>query len=139
MRNAKPSTYFSRALNEILNQSYAGNKAALAKDSGIDRAVISILAKPGIAPSTTRLEAIAKALSKEDRVRLLLAAARDVIPPVYQSEVLEDGSTLRKSRLSDDLASVICFLEEEAHTDPETAALLRSIGRWTGVISSADD
>ena len=131
-------TYFSRSLNELLQRRFDGNKAALAKASGIDRAVISVLAKPSIAPSTQRLEALGDCLPKKERLRLFLATAKDVMPKKYQSEVTKTASWDEASELPEDLAVVLGHLREQALLDAETAEFLRTVGRWMGVLSKGD-
>ena len=124
-------TYFSRSLNELLQRRFDGNKAALAKASGIDRAVISVLAKPSIAPSTQRLEALGDCLPKEERLRLFLATAKDVMPKKYQSEVTKTASWDEASELPEDLAVVLGHLREQAllDADPQSASDCPDPGR----------
>ncbi len=129
------STAFAAALTNLIDRLYDGNRTAFGRDCNIPGPTLYTLCTARVSPSKARLESIADALNKDERQRILLAAAQDVIPGKYQAEVIESSHSLSRSKLTEDLANVIHFLEDEAFSEPETAALLRSIGRWTGIIS----
>lgn len=125
-------TYFSRALNDLLERLYDNNKAALAKDSGIDRAVISTLAKPSVSPSSDRLLKLAACLPKEEAAILMVAAAKDLMPSDFH--YLVDGSGNSSAALPNDLRSVLAYFAAEAAIDVDVAEFLRTMGKWIGVL-----
>lgn len=130
---------FSTALTEIVNRSFEGKWASLASKCGIDPSVISRLGAGKFEPTTERLGIICSALARHDLKQLLLAAARDRIPTIYQEEIFgqEDAvSSLVRANLSPDLALIIRYLETTAMTDELTASYLRRIGDWVGITSN---
>lgn len=128
------STLFSRALADAIDRLYAGNKAALGRESGIPGPTLYTLCAAKVSPSHARLRALAKVLPAPEARRLLLAAAKDTVPPELCSAVVSGGDFLAESRLAPALERVLRFLESEAAEDPEVAGMLRSIGRWAGVL-----
>ncbi|MGC4014688.1 MAG: hypothetical protein QM755_09265 [Luteolibacter sp.] len=70
-----------------------------------------------------------------------MAAARDRIPVAFQGELFGDedpSSQMIRAKLSPDLAAVIRYLEASAMTDENTAAYLRRIGGWVGIIDKPE-
>ncbi len=127
-------TYFSSALNDLIVREFDGNKAALAKLTGIDRAVISVLAKPSTAPTNARLDTLASALPKAEADILMVAAAKDLIP-VRHHDVFGGSAEMA---LPDDLRTVIAHLVDQSLLDSDTASFLRTVGNWMGVLQSGE-
>lgn len=139
-KTSAKTTAFSRSLDEVLQRSYGDNMAELRRATDIPGPVIYNLRTGKIDPSAARLEALADGVSKDDRRLLLLAAARDVIPEKYRGEVLDEGNfSLGDVALPDELEKVVHFLRSDALTNPDTAAFLRSIGKWSGVFGGEDE
>ena len=128
------STAFSVALTDLIDRRYEGNRTALSRQCGIPAPTLYTLCTAKVKPSMRRLEVIADVLGKDDRQMLLLAAAQDVIPAKYKHEVADAGGAFGRPKLAADLEAVVCFLEDEAAAEPEVAGMLRSIGRWAGVL-----
>jgi hypothetical protein len=131
---SKQPTSFSVALTSLITRLYDGNRTALSRECGIPAPTLYTLCKPTVSPSKARLRALGKVVSESERRQLLLAAAQDVIPGEYQDEVIANGGAIGRSKLPEELAKVIRFLEDEAIADAESAGMLRSIGRWAGIL-----
>lgn len=128
--------HFATALTEIIERAFNGNRSTLAKASTVSPSTIGRFCTGEVEPTLDRLEALCKCLGRHDRKQLLMAAARDRIPTIYQDELFGDedpASQLIRAKLSPDLAAVIRYLESTAMQDDLTASYLRRIGEWVGL------
>lgn len=126
-------SHFSTALTEIVNHSFSEKWSELATKCSVDPSVISRLGAGKFEPTLERLQTICSALNRHDRKQLLMAAARDRIPAMYQDELFGDedpASQLLRAKLSPDLAAIIRYLESNAMADEGTANYLRRLGEW---------
>lgn len=131
-------TEFPTALNEVINRSFQGKKAELARAVDMDVSVISKLCSSKMDPSTDRLDKLCGPLTPFDRRQLLIAASRDKVPERFQDEIFGEknsASDLLRSNLSPDLAKVISYFEQSAMRDESTASFLRHMGKMSGVLT----
>ena len=133
--------HLATTLKEIIVRSFDGNRSKFSKLCGVSHVTIGRFCHGEVSPTLEKLTEICSHLKSPDRKRLLLAAARDRVPEIYQDEIfgsVDQASDMIRASLSPDLAAVISYLEKGAMNDPSTAEYLRRIGKWVGLIQEQE-